>query len=297
MFIDIHAHSSYFPLPKRATGEQAFATPQQLIEIYDEVGIEKAVLLPIIHPETTYGPQSNQEVIHIICKKWPDRFIPFCNIDPRAMTNSPKADLDSYVEFYKNEGCKGVGEMCSNLAFDDPRTENLFKAVEAGGIPLLFHMATTMDGGDYGLYDEPGMPLLEKALQKFPKLIFLAHSQPFWAEMTPLRQVTDRAIYPEGPINQEGRVQELLRKYPNLHCDLSAGSGFNAISRDLEYGPKFLEEFQDRLYFGTDICAPGTMPGLADHLQKLRAEKKISEACFWKIARENAIKLLKLEDS
>ena len=103
-----------------------------------------------------------------------------------------------------------------------------------------------------------------------------------------------RAGYPKGPIKKEGRLQELLRRYPNLHCDLSAGSGYNAISRDAEYGPHFLEEFQDRLYFGTDICAPDTPAPQAGFLLKLRNEKKLSETCFQKIARENAIKLLGL---
>lgn len=297
MFIDIHAHCMYYPLPERAPGVPAFATPQQLIDFYDTIGVEKAVMLPTIHPETTFGPQSNQEVIYHVCEEWPGRFIPFCNIDPRAMTNSPSADLDSFVEFYKKLGCKGIGEMCSNLAFDDPRTENLFKSVEKAGWPLIFHMSWTLEGGDYGLFDDPGLPRLEKALQKFPKLIFLGHSAPFWAEIAKLESPQEHmGQYPKTPIKEEGAVPRLMRKYPNLHGDLSADSGFGAIIRDPEYGIKFLEEFQDRLYFGLDICVPGMPTPLPGYLVKLREEKKISEQCFQKIARLNAIKLLELED-
>jgi len=60
--------------------------------------------------------------------------------------------------------------------------------------------------------------------------------------------------YPKGPVKSPMRVPYLLKKYSNLYGDLSAGSGFNAISRDPECGYKFLEEFQDKLLFGTDIC-------------------------------------------
>ena len=56
------------------------------------------------------------------------------------------------------------------------------------------------------------------------------------------------------------RLIEMMRAHPNLHGDLSAGSGHNALSRDPAFGVRFLNEFQDRLYFGTDIA---TTPGLA----------------------------------
>jgi hypothetical protein len=86
-----------------------------------------------------------------------------------------------------------------------------------------------------------------------------------------------------------------MRKYPNLHGDLSANSGFTAIHRDKEFGIKFLEEFQDRLYFGTDIVSPNTPTPLRDYLIELRTEGAISEQIFNKISHQNAIKLLDLK--
>jgi predicted TIM-barrel fold metal-dependent hydrolase len=44
----------------------------------------------------------------------------------------------------------------------------------------------------------------------------------------------------------------MLRKYPNLYCDISAGSGCNALSRDPEFAIKFLTEFQDRVLYARD---------------------------------------------
>src|SRR5699024_11875816 len=49
----------------------------------------------------------------------------------------------------------------------------------------LFHMSPE-PGVYYGVYDAAGLPLLEKVLKSFPNLPVIAHSQPFWYEMTPV---------------------------------------------------------------------------------------------------------------
>ncbi len=292
MFIDIHVHVRLYPGPMRA-GKQAFASPQQLLERYDAIGVEKAVLLPGVSPECSYHPQNNMEMLQV-CKEYPGRFIPFCNIDPRSMSNSAKAPLHEMLSFYKDNGFKGIGELTANLPFQDPRVQNLFKHAQTVGFPLTFHMAAQI-GGMYGLYDDPGLPQLELSLQAFPSLVFLAHSQTFWAEMAPLETPADRYGYPRYPLREEGVVPKLFRRYPNLYGDLSAGSGCNALKRDPAYAIKFLNEFQDRLLFGTDICEPNTPTPLVDFLLELRGSGKISETVFQKIARENAIKLLGLD--
>ena len=91
-----------------------------------------------------------------------------------------------------------------------------------------------------------------------------------------------------------GRLVEIFRSCPNLYGDLSAGSGFNAISRDPAFGDAFLEEFQDRLLFGTDIASvPQELP-VVDYFRRLRAEKRISEEAYEKITWKNADRLLGL---
>ena len=49
----------------------------------------------------------------------------------------------------------------------------------------------------------------------------------------------------------------MMARYANIYGDLSAGSGANSISRDKEFGRKFLLRRQDRLMFGTDYLQPG----------------------------------------
>ena len=290
MFIDIHAHFRSIPGFPRGD-KQAYATPSQLIERYDVLGIEKAVVLPGVNSECSYVPQSNEEVIKVAEET--GRFIPFCNIDPRALTNSWQAPLGDILKFYRDKGCKGIGEVCANLNFLDPLVQNLFKGAEEAGMPLTFHISPAI-GGYYGLCDQVGLPQLEESLKRFPGLKFFGHSQCFWAEMAPLRSPDERNIYPDYPIEEEGVVPKLMRKYPNLYGDLSAGSGCNALRRDRDYAIKFINEFQDRLFFGTDICAPDTPVPLVDFLLDLRDSGDISESVFKKISRGNAIRELEL---
>ena len=293
MFIDIHVHTRLPDmLPTRIGGALTYTSPDLLIERYDRLAIEKAVLLPGVSPECAYVPQSNEEIIRI-SRQYKGRFIPFCNIDPRAMTNSSDAPLGHLLEHYKKLGCKGVGEVTANLPISAPRVQNLFKCCEACEMPLTFHL-TARIGRIYGLYDDPGLPQLELSLQRFPNLKFFAHSQTFWAEMGKLETPADRYGYPNYEIKEEGVVPRLFRRYENLYGDLSAGSGCNAVKRDREYGIAFMNEFQDRLFFGTDICAPGTPTPLVDYLLELRSSKEISETVFNKIARENAVRILDL---
>lgn len=291
MFIDIHVHVRRIPGPPRR-GKQAFSTPEQLLERYDKIDVEKAVLLPGVNPECAYVPQSNEEIIEI-AEKYPDRFIPFCNVDPRAMTNSADAPLGEILRYYRECGCKGIGEICANLPFLHPMVQNLFKHVQDVGFPLTFHIGPQI-GGVYGLYDDLGLPQLERSLQLFPKLRFLGHSQPFWAEIGQLETAADRYGYPKYPIKEEGAVPKFMRRYTNLYGDLSAGSGHNALARDPDYAVQFLNEFQDRLLFGTDITVPDKPTPMVDFLLDLYNKKRISKEIFQKIARENAIKLLGL---
>jgi len=93
-----------------------------------------------------------------------------------------------------------------------------------------------------------------------------------------------------------GALVRLFRTYPNLYGDLSpaAGSGFNSVSRDPEFGCAFLEEFQDRLLFGTDICDPRNKLTLIDYLNDAVAEGRISRAAYEKIGWRNAERVLGL---
>lgn len=292
MFIDIHGHAYRHPnCPWYGTGK-FWVTPGKLVEFYDCHQIERGVLMPMIGPET-YLTQSNEDILEA-AENYPGRFIPFCNIHPRALGNDPLAPLEEMMLHYKKLGCKGIGEATYNMSFFDPYIQNFFRAVDKTGLPLTFHLAHRI-GGCYGIYDEPGLPGLAATLQRFPNVRMLGHSQTFWAEISELELVSDRMGYPKGKV-REGAVPKLFRRYKNLYGDLSAGSGANALMRDPDYAVTFLNEFQDRLCFGMDVCLEPTDANarLAYFLIQLRDDGKISETVFRKVARENAIRILGL---
>jgi len=292
MFIDIHAHAYRSSCPPQ-DGKTIFCTPEDVLKRYNEHDISRGVLLPLIGPEV-YLPQSNEDILDM-CEKSAGRFVPFCNIDPRGMRNSVDSPFNIWLEHYKRIGCKGVGELMPNLPFMNPLCQNLFRHIENVGLPLIFDISYRI-GDSYGFYDDLGLPQLEFTLKRFPKLIILGHGVAFWSEIGTLDTPLDRGIYPKYPIRAEGIVPTLFRRYPNMHGDLSANSGANALMRDPDYAVKFLNEFQDRLYYGTDICRKDQPLPLVDFLLDLRKSGKLSESAFMKIARGNAIRLLGIED-
>ena len=293
MVIDIHEHLTLrkrFPHPKL---HEDVTTASELVAIMDRVGIDQMVALPMASPETYHFVQSVEEVFEA-CDQDPGRFIKFCHVDPRLETNDPNYDFMPILNYFKSLGAKGIGEITCNLWWEDPRVQNLLRACEQAELPLLFHLAIH-EFKTYGLITEAGMPDFERTLQRFPRLQFLAHSAGWWSEVGPNPTPAERDSYPKGKVLPGGRVPELLSMYPNLWGDLSAGSGYNAVSRDPEWGYRFIEEFQDRLLMGLDICIPSNdqcelIPFLRDGL----AQGRISQQAFDKVMGLNAARLLQL---
>lgn len=290
--IDIHVHSSASGWISHPPADR-YATPEELLHIYDTIGVEKGTILPEINVEGSFQISSNYEIWTVV-QKYPDRFAWFANLDPRQGGNSPTTDFTPYLRELWNHGARGVGEICTNMYFDDPFMLNLFRHCEKNEMPVIFHIGNM--GWDYGIVDTFGLPHLEAALAACPNLKFLGHSQKFWSAISGDLTEAEWNGYPGGKVTPGGRLVELFRTYPNLCGDLSAGSGFNAVSRDPEFGYTFMEEFADRLYYGTDICNPknisSPMLKLAAFLDEGVTTGKLSWDAYYKISRGNAEKIL-----
>lgn len=288
--IDVHIHTAMWKGVQRITGG-TFASPDEIREKYDAWGIEKGFILPFVNPEGANIVQSNEEVYQIV-QDHGDIFGWFCNLNPHMGNNTSTTNFSHFLNHYKNLGAKGVGELTFNMYADDPMVENLLYHCAECDLPVLFHIGPTI-GNCYGLVDEVGLPRIEKLLKKYPKLIMIGHSQPWWAEISTDVTQENRNTYPKGKVTA-GRLCDLLGEYGNLYADMSAGSGFNAISRDVEFAYKFIERFQDKLMFGTDICSPKDYMPLSKWLDDELTAGNISQTVYEKISRGNAIKLLKL---
>ncbi len=293
--IDIHAHVSPFPeFAPSQFGLGRFISAEELIKKYDELNIEKGVLLPIVASE--YQPEIfTSSDYAFVASKYPDRFLWFCGIDPRAYGHRPNADLTILINHYKNLGAKGVGECTSQMRFDDPFMDNFLSCAEECDMPITIHLAPKL-GEFYGIVDDLGLIGLEKALKKHPKLKILGHSTMFWSHMSSDVNDTNIHTYPSGKV-KEGRIAKLLRDYENLYGDMSAGSGANAFMRDEEYASRFMEEFSDKLLYGCDIClnSQNFAIDFDKFLDKMVENKGLTLENYKKIVRENAIKVLKLD--
>lgn len=293
--IDIHAHVTMWPdtTPVSKRFKQPFLNVENQIRMWDEVNVVHGILLPIVSMEAQMGLMTN-EACHYIAQQHPEKFSWFCNIDPRAMNNRPDTDLSYMIEHYKNLGAKGVGEITSNLYADDPMMDNLFYHCAACDMPVIIHIAPEPQGF-YGIIDDPGLPRIEKMLKKHPDLKLIGHSASFWSEIS-VCAPEEREGYPTGPV-KEGRIAQLMREYDNLYCDLSAGSGSNAMTRDPQYAVQFLTEFADRVYFGCDLCRTTNVnhTHLSNFLQKLADTGALSQEVYQKICWDNAAKLLGIE--
>ena len=293
--IDIHAHCNAFAryAPKYERTGCSMPSPEELIDFYDRLNIERGVLLPIVAPERMYFTMPSENCKYL-ADTYPERFLWFCNVDPRAYKNTKDSNLGYLLEHYISLGALGIGEITANLYFDDPKMENLFGFASELSLPIMIHIAPKVDG-HYGIADEMGLPRLERALKKFPKLKVIGHSQCFWSEISENTEEM-REDYPTGKV-KEGRVQELLRRYENLYCDLSAGSGANAMMRDREHAARFFSEFSDRIMYGCDLCSASdseTFFEFDEFLSSMRCSGEMSEENYLKIVRTNAEKLLKL---
>lgn len=290
MLIDTHGHIGRILFDRRE-----FIDPVNLIAKMDRWGINTACVLPLSeHPEGAYLECDTEDIISA-CAKYPERLIPFCLIDPRY-GNRPDMDFSHLLEEYAGRGCKGLGELLPKLDFDDPRCLNLYKQAGKYGLPVLFDMQDAAEG--YGLRDSYGLPKLENALKSCPSTIFIGHGPTFWAEISAEVPADERCGYPAGPIRKAGAVPSLMLRYPNLWADISAGSGYNAMTRDKGFSLEFLEQFQDRLMFGTDSCKRSDVNLVYPNvlfIQELEKTKSFSPDALEKIKWKNCNRLLKLK--
>lgn len=275
-YVDVHTHLGTV----WSGGEQL--TAEALLRWMDTADIAQAVVLPLVSPESSSYPITTDFVL-AETKPFRDRLIPFCSIDPRTSYRGGVQGLLDMLKRYTDAGARGFGEHKPGVAIDDPRNMALYAACAELKLPLLFHLDEQRNT------DAPGLPGLERVLKEFPESVFIGHGPGWWASISGQVAKADLGGYPKGEVTPGGAIDRLMEKYPGLYGDLSAGSGAQAISRDLKFGREFLIRRQDRLMFGTDFLAPGQdVPQL-----ELFAKIDLPEKAAAKIFRENARRVLK----
>ncbi len=214
--IDVHTH--------------LLGTPIEILTYMDWFNIDAAVVLGCIGQPP--------EALVKVCGRYPDRLIPFYIVKP---TDAHKAEkIKKALEL----GARGYGEHKLRRRIDDPKSKEIYRICSGLRIPILVHLGWEGSGWN------PDIHGFEKMVAEFPDTTFIAHGEGWWREIS---SDVPKASYPTGKIEPGGKVDYILEMYPNVYADLSARSGSNALSRDVDFARSFVERYKNRLLFGTDF--------------------------------------------
>jgi predicted TIM-barrel fold metal-dependent hydrolase len=211
----------------------------------DATGTARAFILPL---ETGEGGVTlpTETVLHA-WQLHKDRIIPFCQTDVR------RDDYLDRVQAYHRLGCRGVGEQKEHVPLGDRRIENLIALCDELDWPITLHFQDGNNGYNQGLAEH-----LEPYLKRYQRVRIIGHAQTWWANISADVPPPETTLYPTGPVKPGGLLDRLLSEYPNLYADLSAGSGYGALTRDEEFTAGFLERHPKQLLFGSDCpCRDG----------------------------------------
>ncbi len=258
-------------------------------------GIDKTWLLSWECPRDEYDPWYDSSIPETgptgpipfarcisYAERAPDRFILGYCPDPRRPGAVDR--LKAMQELY---GVRLCGELKLRMMYDNPDALRLFRYCGEAKLPVTVHI-------DYEFATQPGslrpswwygggIGAFERALAACPGTVFLGHAPGFWAHISG-GQGFSQEPYPAGPLLPGGELLRLFRTYTNLHADISADSGFNALNRDHAFAREFLTEFQDRILFARD--------GFDHHHRQLLEELGLPGPVKEKIFSGNALRLV-----
>lgn len=261
--IDAHAHlNSVFA--GRWRGRDA----RQVVAALDRAGVAALVNL-----DGGFGDLLSAEIARLQ-EPFPDRFAVFAGIDPDGFARDAAFGeveaarlVDSVrrgargLKVWKSLGLRAVDPGGQLVPIDDARLAPLWRAAADSGIPVLIHVA------DPPAFFEPLNRRNERwsELRRHPEW----HYQPVrrrpggrgFPSHADLIAQFDRllAAHPATTFigahlassgDDLGRLSAMLRVRKNLHVDIAAR--INELGRQPYTARRFIEEFPDRVLFGTD---------------------------------------------
>ena len=267
--IDVHVHVNWKGM-----------TPEKIVAHLDDLGVDKAWALTWealdAYRYYRYVRLSTEDTLDAYTQ-YPDRFVPFCGVDPRL--DRVEARLKAWVQ----KGCKGYGEHKIRLCIDNPDSIAVYRCCGELGLPVLFHMDVPLPGGTQ--WYNADIEGLERALKQCPDTVFIGHGPGFWREISGDADRSPEA-YPKGKVAPGGKLVRMLEEYERLYADISAGSGLNALTRDGEFGEHFVRDYARKLLYGTDAFD-------SRHLDFLRSLSPPTQV-FEDITHHNAARIIGL---
>lgn len=286
MIIDVHNHPDW-------CGHNL----EKFIKNMDMYGIDKTWLLSWEAPHDEYDPQYLSKCPTLnapwgpipfercisYMERAPERFILGYAPDPRRPDAISR--LSAAIDIY---GVKVYGELKIRMMFDNPDAIRMYRFCGEKGLPVLVHIDYEFDLGA-NAWPRPnywyggGIEPFERAVAACPETIFIGHAPGFWAHISN-DDLYNKEAYPKTKVIPGGKLIDMLNRYPNLYCDMSAGSGCNALKRDPDFAVWFLNEYQDRVLYGRDYFDNQHQ----EFLKTLPLDKSVLDKIYYK----NALRLL-----
>ncbi|HKJ93884.1 MAG TPA: amidohydrolase family protein [Longimicrobiales bacterium] len=243
----------------REHGER-LADPSYAADLLRAQGALGAVVLPEHCPATSGNVRTESVLEH--CAAEPDFYLPFASVDPNTDAE-PAALLERYIA----AGVRGLKLYPSYQFFylDDRRVYPLYELCQAHGLPVLFHIGSSVIPGTRIRYCDPLR--LDDVAVDFPDLtLVMAHGgRGLW--------------YRECAF--------LAGHHANLYIDVT-GLVPDTL---LELFPA-LERLADKVVFGSDWPAMPRSPG---HNARVVAGLGLSDDAVDRILRRNAARILSVD--
>jgi predicted TIM-barrel fold metal-dependent hydrolase len=250
--IDFHSHD--YPLSDSAV--------DQWVKTMDEVGIEKSIIL-------SYSTGASFDSVVDKYSRYKNRFEIWCGFD---YTGHEKPGWEKHavaeLERCNKRGARGVGELGDKglgefystpvpgygLHINDPAMKPLLEKCAALNMPVSIHVAE-----DAWMYLEPDSTndgLMNAATWKvdMTKKGILNHDQLVEGLEEAVRnnpKTTFIACHLANCCSDLSMLGRIFDKYPNLYADIAARYG--EISPIPRYVHAFMEKYQDRIVYGTDM--------------------------------------------
>jgi hypothetical protein len=276
--IDFHVHPSTSEYLEGSLGpfQEALCHHFRLdvpVRTVDEMAAEyegfQAVLLAWDAETATGRPRVTNDWVADVCRRYPDRFLPFASVDPWK----GEAAIAEARRAVRELGMRGFKFQQAAMAFrpSDERFLPLWEEISSLGVPCLFHVGTTglgagMAGGGSIELDYVRPIHVDRVAASFPSLqIVCAH--------------------PAFPWQDE--MLAICQHKANVFMDLSGWA-------PKYFPPQLVREvkgrLQDKALFGTDY--PFILP--ERWLREFEAFE-LPDAVVEKVLRGNAARLLGLE--
>jgi len=200
------------------------------------VASSKFTLMGNKHAPSEGNVENSLEMLRL-AKKYPDKIIPFVTLHP------DDDDKIGLLEQYRADGAMGLKLYTAHGAFYDrsllaDEMLPVYAWCEANNFPICWHVNLTRYANEF-----------TRVLLKYPKLrIIVPHF--------------GQAYYRPGGKEMQ-TISKIMDMYPGVYTDTSFGTrkilvaGLESVSAKADVVKAFVEKYQDRILWGTDMVVTG----------------------------------------